>query len=268
VELIRTFSGYASRATFPFADRFGWRIDRWRARRLLRNQTAYDATVLQDVRTASEPYELRSGLRLHYGPVDDPAYLLVELFVHDTYGLRRWYRPRAGDNICDIGGNIGWFALACSHWSACAAHVHSFEPDPDSYNIFRQNIEANGLGHQIAVEPVAVANSVRTACLSRTHPLRRALGGEGIEVACITLPEALAHITGAIDLLKIDVEGGEIDILTDPSMLVDVRRVALEWHSLAALAQCQDTLRRAGFSSVDVRTSTDDGIGMLWATRQ
>ena len=251
-----------------FTDRLGWRVNRWQARRLLRNRAAYDATALDGVRVTSEPYELHSGLRLHYGPSDDPAYLLLELFVHDSYGLRRWYRPKAGDNICDIGGNIGWFALACAHRTDCAAFIHSFEPDPESYTIFRQNIETNGLGRQIAVAPVAVANSVRTARLSRTHPLRRALGSEGVEVDCISLPDALAHIKGPIDLLKIDVEGGETDILTDPSMLVDVRRVALEWHSPAALAQCDDTLRRAGFSRIDVHPSTVEGIGMLWATRR
>jgi hypothetical protein len=80
--------------------------------------------------------------------------------------------------------------------------------------------------------------------------------------------------TGPIDLMKIDIEGGEWAILADPRMAaLDVTAIRLEWHRRhcpeddARLA-AERLLRDAGFTGILHAPTEHDRNGVIWAWRE
>jgi FkbM family methyltransferase len=140
-------------------------------------------------------------------------------FQHlDGLFIRREYKvpienPR---RILDLGGNIGSADLFF-HCMYPGAEIVSVEPLPDNLPILRRNWEANGIqGHII---PGAVADQ---SCQARFYvgPVdcsslvpRAGYEDNYIDVQCYTIPELMERAGwNEIDVLKIDIEGGEIAV--------------------------------------------------------
>jgi FkbM family methyltransferase len=252
-----------------------WRWKAARVSRMLENPSDYFAA--QRGQPTGAPLRLRGGIQLFYGREDIPDYLFDELFLHDVYGMHSFYRPRSGDVILDIGGNIGWFALLCRWKAGGPIRLHSFEPDPETRGRFLHNMEANGFMGEFAVHPFAVSNRSGPAAFIRaTQPLCRGLGqGGDLEVECITLATAfkLSGNPARIDLLKIDIEGGEVEAIggAGAETLAPVLRVVMEWHDRirpGCLSACKAALAAAGFTNVRlVYEDSRRDMGMLWACR-
>ena len=77
-----------------------------------------------------------------------------------------------------------------------------------------------------------------------------------------------------VDLLKIDIEGAEWPLLTDPRFQADVARaVALEFHPFGcpspdAGAFARTLLEDRGYETVASSFHLPPGYGMLWAWRR
>jgi FkbM family methyltransferase len=194
--------------------------------------------------------------------------------------------------VMDLGGNIGLFgAYVLSRWHGAA--LHSYEPDPANLRILTRVVEANDLGGRWLVTDAAVANrpgemmfvadlfaeshlvsdptdddhaTSATAELDGTA----AAGGEGHTIKVHTVD--LFDEDHNVDLLKMDIEGGEWSILTDPrapSLQADV--LVLEWHARGcpepdAHKTAVRLVGEAGYSHLeDVEVGTHNGV--LWAWR-
>jgi FkbM family methyltransferase len=95
-------------------------------------------------------------------------------------------------------------------------------------------------------------------------------GDEASErVEIVTLDELIARLgLGPIDLLKVDVEGAEAEVLRGArATLHDVRRVIIEYHTPALLAEVRGLLADAAFREVMAFPASGDGAGMLYAER-
>ena len=120
----------------------------------------------------------------------------------------------------DIGANYGYFSLLLAHR---AAQIHAFEPVSATRRMLRANLRRNRLT-SVKIHPVAVSDHRGRAeiniygasgknslfAMSRAHTPH--LGTESVRLA--TLDDLLA--AGKIeppDLVKIDVEGGELAAL-------------------------------------------------------
>jgi FkbM family methyltransferase len=217
---------------------------------------------------------------LLHPPGDDPLFLHREMFLERPYVRRGFYKPSAGQTVIDIGANIGWFAVFLQS-RAQEIRVHCFEPGAAAIECLRANVEANGLGKFISVYPVAVSDRIGTSRLARharSYERRLVETVESVEAAdaveTITLEHAV-EMTGAgsIDLLKIDVEGAEIEIVLGSGIDVwkPVRRVALEYHEYLRPG-CQNALikalRERGFSRVQSERAADrNERGTIFACR-
>jgi FkbM family methyltransferase len=191
---------------------------------------------------------------------------------------------KAGPTILDVGGNIGLFgAYAAGRWPG--AKIRSYEPDPTNLPIISRVISVNGLQGRWALEPVAVANSEvdlpfvsglfaesKLATIpqaSAHHPLAaRADEGETISVHAVDLFEQ----DHDVDLLKMDIEGGEWSILTDPRLdSLKADAIVLEWHASGCpvddpRAATIELLGAAGYLNVE-ETENFGYTGLLWAWR-
>jgi len=112
--------------------------------------------------------------------------------------------------VYDVGANVGAYAVLAAR--RCAA-VHAFEPDLGNLSRLRRNIALNRFTNCTIVPAAAgshdgIANFAagKDAFVGRLDP------GGSIVVRCVSL-DSYAADHGAPDLIKMDIEGGEIEAL-------------------------------------------------------
>jgi FkbM family methyltransferase len=250
-----------------------WRALRcWRAASVLRPAPKF---VVGELRGDTRRYSVASGatLLLRHGSRD------VDL-VNEIFGATGAYEPpdtvapalRGPLRILDLGGNVGMFgAFALGRWNVRG--MTSVEPDPENAALLQATIRANHATDCWTMRRVAVSNApgVITFLSGQFADSRRAEPDErGIEVQTVDL-FGLDH---DVDLLKIDIEGGEWPILQDPRLMdLGARIVVLEWHwRFAPQADAHrlalDLLNRAGYAIRADRLDTPLGsTGLVWASR-
>ena len=160
---------------------------------------------------------------------------------------------RPGDVCYDIGGYRGYLAGAMAR--AGAASIHVFEPLPENQRALRRLSELNP-SLPIEISPIAVGERDGVAQLQvmpdpsmakiADSPFQVGVPAKvWIEVAIRSLDSLVEQ--GAIpppDLIKIDVEGGEKNVLKGASRVLSNRRPRLfiEAHSAALAAECTQIL--------------------------
>jgi FkbM family methyltransferase len=152
-----------------------------------------------------------------------------EIFCREDYACRAPLRTAV-----DIGANIGlaslWFLTRDP-----AAHVFAFEPLPQNLERLRANAAA--FADRLTVHPVAVGLEQGPVTFGWEETGR--YGGIGLDldrritVDCVEVNAALRAILaerGTIDVLKVDVEGLEIDLIRGlaPDVRAKVRLIYAE----------------------------------------
>lgn len=131
--------------------------------------------------------------------------------------------------IFDIGANIGYYVLMERKLLDNDATIVAIEPSPSNIKLLQKNLELNDCSN-VSVLEGAVSNKAGTfdfflaeqSNLNTFHKEGSAaphLSGVSIKVRTYTLPE-LAEEHGAPDLLRMDVEGHELEIID--GMLDDI----------------------------------------------
>lgn len=212
------------------------------------------------------PVVLRSGHILYHDTRDDALSLIREIFWEHCYDHSDFYRPHRSHTVVDIGANIGIFALYLES-KAPGIRIHCFEPASDTRAGLVRNVTANHLDESVTVYPFAVLNRNGNVHLNQaTHSghrsflaLENADRTSGESVACVSLHEAI-RMSGAkhINLLKVDVEGVEIEIFegADPSIWRHIDRVVVEFHDVVRVGSCERVamiLRANGFQYISIR---------------
>ncbi|HEV7923388.1 MAG TPA: FkbM family methyltransferase [Thermoanaerobaculia bacterium] len=173
---------------------------------------------------------------------------------------------RPGDTLYDIGANIGIFAILAAAWNPRGTVV-AVEPMPASFTRLCENGALNDLTNlrpycvAIAAENgLGMMNLVSLAPSSSMHSLgdsdMTAQFGEpvvlrtGIGLATI---DALARAAGPPSLIKIDVDGGEDDVLAGAAATLhhpSLRSVLIEFNWVEGTTRKEgrdEPLLRAGF---------------------
>ena len=147
---------------------------------------------------------------------------------------------RIGATVIDVGANIGYNTLYAARRVGPTGRVVAIEPTPDTLAVLRHNIAASGLAN-VAVEPVAAGSAVGT----RDFFVR----GDRSAVNSLFPESCYAPVTSVLsvpvrplddlvnteaDLVKIDVEGAEIDVLEGMPRLLrgPDTKLIVEWHPL------------------------------------
>ncbi len=117
--------------------------------------------------------------------------------------------------VLDLGGNVGLFGLFAFE-RLSAETVTSIEPDPGNADVLRRCIECNRLGGRWSLVRAAASthNGLLRFRAGKFADSRIAEPGEEgtIEVPCV---DAITMMAG-VDLVKIDIQGGEWPLLHDP----------------------------------------------------
>ena len=226
------------------------------------------------------PFLLRNGLTLHHGPNDDAILLFREIFLDRVYSQGGFYSPKSTDTVLDLGANIGFFALWLQS-QARGIRVLSFEPAAESRARLEQNIKANGLEASVRVYPFAVSDLSKVVSLRRAESSghrslfeRVTTTEDGENVQAVDLAFAVEQSgVDVIDLLKIDVEGSEIEIVEGASAEVwkRIKRVVIEYHDLfrpGCRERVEVVLKCEGFAHIETLPEPGvPGLGLIRASR-
>ncbi|OHV44387.1 methyltransferase [Pseudofrankia sp. BMG5.36] len=162
-----------------------------------------------------------------------------------------------GDCCYDVGANIGVYTLWAAGLVGLSGQVHAFEPVPDTMAVLRSMVRRNELP-QVRLESCAVGatageTGMRTYrdASGLAHPVADA--GTADHIARLTTLDAYVERHRPPDLVKIDVEGFEIDVLRGAASLLAARSPALLLEMLPGL------LTRQGGQAELVARLTDAG---------
>ena len=189
------------------------------------------------------------GLTFHYPDRRSLMYVFEEIFIGDDY-LFHTTNPRP--LIIDCGSNIGVSVAYFKHLYPQSIIV-AFEPEPTAFQALRRNIEENGFA-DVSANQMALVDREGTITLygapgSLLSSVTDESAGEPVQVPAGRLS---AHMgDGPVDLLKIDVQGAELSVLTDlanAGKLGLVQRIIVEYHhQRVGMAGFLSLLEREGF---------------------
>lgn len=150
-----------------------------------------------------------------------------------------------GEVFYDVGANVGFFALVGARHVGAAGAAYAFEPVPENAAAIRASAELNGLANLEVLELAAGRAAGRDRLLmvedlswshlesQGWHPRTR----DTLDVEVVAIDDLVAG--GRIrppQLVKIDVEGAEIDVLEGMRRTIEEHRPAIvcELHDTAA----------------------------------
>jgi FkbM family methyltransferase len=158
----------------------------------------------------------------------------------------------------DVGANAGFFSLVGASLVGPGGKVVAFEPHPETARQLSEQVKING-AHQIDVVVAAVSDRVGKAefsddtssvmaALTDVRPDRQ--GRFKIWVNLTTIDRELQS-RPAPDVIKIDVEGAELDVLRGASRLLREKRPMLlvELHSPEIAAAYARLMTELGYET-------------------
>lgn len=128
----------------------------------------------------------------------------------------------------DVGAHVGNHTLYFA--AVLGIETHAFEPNPDNFALLESNVAKNGIAQKCHLQNAAVgahpgwarsiADSASNSGMAKVEP-----DPQG-QIPIVTLDEEMANVT-RVDVIKIDVEGGEFDVLKGASGLLQRTRPLL-----------------------------------------
>ncbi len=118
--------------------------------------------------------------------------------------------------MLDIGSSFGFYALSYAHAAGPGSRVWAFEPTPQACALLRESIRLNQLNQVTLLQAAIGAESGRCRLTSAaSSELNRIDAERGtLDVAMASLDALDAeHAFGAVDFIKLDVEGHEAQVV-------------------------------------------------------
>jgi FkbM family methyltransferase len=219
------------------------------------------------------PIRRRTESGLVYSQESVPSFVVAnEIFATDLYAVPiAMVRPRT---FVDLGANVGYFPLLVSEvMKSRSVRGLCVEPNPRLHPLIESHLSSNGLrdvhlikgivgGGQAGAEAEFFLNPshIASSTSGRFNPFVP-VGGRvrRIKVPVVDLAREWRLRFGdePIDLLKVDIEGAEVEFLESHGVFLEgVRSILIEWHSwVTTLEEISGILRRSGFELGSVRHS-------------
>lgn len=235
-------------------ERLGYRSRLYRlaARALTDTMTLWReglGTYLQVVRLRMASDNMDSPVEVKFRSLAHPLYLrpgtddlnaVLNNIVRQEYGYQSPETPPKV--MVDAGAYIGDTAVYfLNRYSTL--RVYALEPNPESRAVAELNLTP--YGDRITLIPAALSTTVGTVTFGGVEMGAQISGQGDFEVSTTTLPVLLSEIPGGyIDILKMDIEGAELDILSDEvsDWLLHVGLLIIETHSPEITAKLKEVM--------------------------
>lgn len=162
--------------------------------------------------------------------------IFYEIFIEDNYRIDGLKNVR---RIIDAGSNIGISALYFAQ-TYPDAQIECFEPNPEALSYLEENLK--GLPN-ITIQPYALGNKpgtleffvdadIKASSIASASDLMTAKHRPSRRVP-VEMRQLSTFIDGPVDILKLDIEGGEMQVMEDlvqSGMLSQVQNLLVEFH--------------------------------------
>lgn len=195
------------------------------------------------------------GIYMSVRPID----LVIIAETHEPVTMR-WFNPKSGQTVVDIGAHIGAYALLSSKKGARTIAV---EPDRESYSLLKRNADRN----RFSVKTLNVALSDSAGFRNFYLDSGMHTGTSSLEerwsnntkilttVECITLDQLVKQQgLEAIDWMIVDVEGHELHVLQGGTLALSMTKKLIIEVSKPTEPKCLGILKAAGFKIVGFET--------------
>ena len=173
---------------------------------------------------------------------------------------------KPGMTVADVGANWGYFTLLAASLVGPSGRVVALEPEPRLFHLLDENVRLNDLSQVTTFRAAATDRSNVTLPLRifdetsgnwGVSSIASALAGETRDVDGRSLDGLMTELgLGTIDLVKVDVEGHELAVLSGMAAGLAAnryRRLIIEWHPTilsephAAMTEAFAGLTNAGY---------------------
>jgi FkbM family methyltransferase len=218
-------------------------------------------------RRGSVTLRLKSGKRISLCRRDyGVAY---EIFVHEFY--RQAVTTQPARLIVDLGANVGY---SCIYFLERYPHARliAFEPHPHHIERLKANLALNNALHLVTLYPNAASNRSGQSMLSDLGASSSTMVSAGSKQFAVDRIDVFPLLLGKkIDILKMDIEGGEYEILSDDRLFdLDVKIVIMEWHRTSDdrddRTWCVERLQKAGYRIENIFTRSHHGMFCAFKT--
>ncbi len=188
-----------------------------------------------------------------YDPPSEPAAVLAAIG-----------RPL---NVVDLGANVGCFTLRAFELFD-VRWVKAIEPDPANADLLDAAVRSNRLGERVEVIRAAAAPEDGVVQLRGGLSFNSYVADDGSGSA-VAARDAFVLMAGA-DLVKIDIEGSEWPLLSDPRLIdLTASVITMEWHGTRGQGRDPEGtavrgLEAAGYKVLS-QAQTAEEVGNLWA---
>ena len=167
--------------------------------------------------------------------------------------------------VFDVGANEGFYTLGMKENNP-KLKIIAIEPIPSTFKMLKKNVQGNKLKNVILVNKaltkskgkikfemvpeVPFAGGSDIAMLKRKWLDNKRI--KKITVNSTTLSDLCKKLKiNKIDILKLDVEGGELDIIkSSKNFLPNIKKIVIEWHGIKLRNGCKTFLQKNGFKLV------------------
>jgi FkbM family methyltransferase len=188
-----------------------------------------------------------------------------ELALQDA--LKRELRP--GQTFFDVGAHAGFFTLLAAQLVGNKGKVIAFDPSPANCESIREQMELNSLCPFVIVEE-AIWDSIGAAPFdfvadgSSVAHVDFAHSGNSLSVNLTTIDRACVRF-GKPDLIKIDIEGAEVQALQGARHTLEYLRPTwlIELHGLDGERKVKELLQEAAYAFFDLEGRPLDSDQLL-----
>jgi FkbM family methyltransferase len=161
------------------------------------------------------------------------------------------YYVDPGDQVMDIGANVGAYTVWMSKFISRPGRIHAFEPDEASFKKLQSHIAVNNMGDLVKVNRCALSDSDGvlnfTTGLDRLNHITTQREENSVSVPSCTLDAYCeANAVGRVTYMKVDVEGFEYMVLKGAGKLFSSKGVDI------LQLEINDAVRYAGVSVEDL----------------
>lgn len=170
---------------------------------------------------------MRNGAVLCYRMNRGDIQSIREVWIDEAY---RAPFMRSGGTLVDLGANIGLTSLwLVKNYSF--SRVVAVEPVPGNAELLRRNFLLNHVQGEVVEAAIGPFDGVARFEMSQNSNQGR-LSTVGVQVQVISMNSVITvYELNKIDLLKIDIEGGEQELFNGPADWLDkVHAIIIEFH--------------------------------------
>jgi len=191
--------------------------------------------------------------------------IYLEVFKDKHHMKLPAFQGKKDKIVVDLGANEGYYALGMKANNP-QLKIISVEPAPETFQILKKNIRGNRLKDVVLINKavsskngkisfeivpeVTAIGSLNIGLQKRSWLDKKKI--KKITVSSITLPELCRQLKiNKIDILKIDVEGAELDILkSSRSIMKHVKKAVIEKHAPQITKGCIEFMKNNGFKLI------------------